>query len=63
MYNGAIYAELEEVRTEVIALAALLEHLPTPGAIEKETPAGLSRLAWHVVEDIEGVQREMERER
>jgi TorA maturation chaperone TorD len=28
MYEGAIYADLEEVRSEVIALADLLEHLP-----------------------------------
>ena len=61
MYEGAIYVELEEVRTEVIALSALLEHLPATG--EKETPAGLSRLAWHIVKDIEAIQREMEKER
>jgi len=57
MYDGAIYAELEEVRSELIALADLLEHLPA-GAMEKATPAGLSRLAWHIAQDIDG--REIE---
>jgi hypothetical protein len=58
-YGGAVYAELEEVRSEVTALAALLEHLPA--ALEREAPAGLSRLAWHIVKDIEGIQREIEK--
>jgi len=60
MYEGAIYAELEETRSEVIALADLLEHLPA-GAMEKQTPAGLSRLAWHIAQDIDGIQRGIER--
>ena len=60
MYEGAIYAELEETRSEVIALADLLEHLPA-GAMEKQTPAGLSRIAWHIAQDIDGIQREIER--
>ena len=60
MYEGAIFAELEEVRSEVIALADLLDHLPA-GSMEKQTPAGLSRLAWHIARDIEGIQRETER--
>jgi hypothetical protein len=57
MFDGAIHTELEQVRSEVIALADLLDHMS--GAIERETPAGLSRLAWHIAKDIEAVQREI----
>jgi hypothetical protein len=53
---------LEEVRSEAIALADLLEHLPAQG-IERETPAELSRFAWHISKDIDGIQREIEREK
>jgi hypothetical protein len=60
IHTGAIHTELEQVRSEVIALADLLEHIPISGAIERETPAGLSCLAWHIAKDIEGVQREIE---
>jgi hypothetical protein len=60
IHIGAIHTELEQVRSEVIALADLLDHIPISGAIEKETPAGLSRLAWHIAKDIEAVQREIE---
>jgi len=59
MYEGAIYAELDETKSEVIALAGLLERLPA-GAMERQTPAGLSRLAWHIAQDIDGIQREIE---
>jgi hypothetical protein len=59
-YNGAIHMELGEIRSEVIALADLLDRLPPSGTMEKETPAGLSRLAWHIAKDIEAVQREIE---
>ena len=60
IHIGAIHAELEAVRAEVIALADLLEHVPMSGAMEKETPSGLSRLAWHVAKDIEAIEREIE---
>ena len=59
-HTGAIYAELEEIRSEITALADLLEHLPAR-QMERATPAGLSRLAWHISKDIEGIQREIER--
>jgi hypothetical protein len=59
MYEGAIYAELEGARSEAVALADLLERLPAV-AMERQTPAGLSRLAWHIARDIEGIQREIE---
>jgi hypothetical protein len=60
IHIGAIHTDLEAAKAEVIALADLLDHLPASGAIEKETPAGLSRLAWHIAKDIEAVQREIE---
>jgi hypothetical protein len=60
MNSGAVHWELEEVRQEVIALADLLEYLPS-GTMEKQTPAGLSRLAWHIAQDIDGIQREIEK--
>jgi hypothetical protein len=61
MYNGVIYADLDQARSEVIALADLLDHLPAFGKlIERETPAGLSRLAWHIAQDIEAIQRGIE---
>lgn len=60
IHIGAIHAELEQARSEVIALADLLDHVPLSGAMDKQTPAGLSRLAWHIAEDIEAVQREIE---
>jgi hypothetical protein len=60
IHPGAIHADLEAAKAEVIALADLLEHLPVSGAIEKETPAGLSRLAWRVAKDIEAIEREIE---
>ena len=59
MFDSAIYADLEAVRAEVLALAYSLEHLPR--TMDKATPAGLSRLAWHIAQDIEGIQREMEK--
>jgi hypothetical protein len=59
-HNGAIHMELGEIRSEVIALADLLDRLPASVAMEKETPAGLSRLAWHIAKDIEGIEREIE---
>jgi hypothetical protein len=58
MYNGAIHSDLEQARSEVIALADLLDHVS--GAMEKQTPAGLSRLAWHIARDIEAIEREIE---
>jgi hypothetical protein len=60
IHIGAIHSDLEQARSEVIALADLLEHIPASGAMEKQTPAGLSRLAWHIAKDIEAVQREIE---
>jgi hypothetical protein len=60
IHPGAIHSDLEQARSEVIALADLLDHIPMSGAIERETPAGLSRLAWHIAKDIEAIQREIE---
>jgi hypothetical protein len=60
IHIGAIHADLEQAKAEVIALADLLEHIPVSGAMEKQTPAGLSRLAWHIAKDIGEVQREIE---
>jgi hypothetical protein len=60
IHIGAIHAELEAAKAEVIALADLLDHVPMSGAMEKQTPAGLARLAWHIAKDIEAVQREIE---
>jgi hypothetical protein len=56
----AIYADLEDVKTQVIALADLLNRPPGSGPIERETPRGLSRLAWHISRDIDRIQREIE---
>ncbi|GHV77158.1 hypothetical protein AGMMS49942_19790 [Spirochaetia bacterium] len=55
IHIGAIHMKLETAKAEVIALADLLDHLPASGAMEKQTPAGLSRLAWHIAKDIEAV--------
>jgi hypothetical protein len=60
IHPGAVHADLEAARAEVIALADLLDHIPASGAIEKETPTGLSRLAWHIAQDIEGIERQIE---
>jgi hypothetical protein len=29
------------------------------GAMEKQMPAGLSRLVWHIAQDIEAIEREI----
>jgi hypothetical protein len=60
IHVGVIHADPEAARVEVIALADLLEHIPMSGAMEKQTPAGLSRLALHIAKDIEAVQRDIE---
>jgi hypothetical protein len=60
IHPGAIHSDLEQAKAEMIALADLLERLPASVAMEKETPRGLSRLAWHIAKDIEGIEREIE---
>jgi hypothetical protein len=57
--TGAIHADLIDVKVQATALANLLEGL-TPGSLESNTPRGLSLLAWHIVTDIDGIQRELE---
>jgi nucleoid DNA-binding protein len=57
--TGAIHADLTDLKAQVTALANLLEGL-TPGNLESNTPRGLSLLAWHIVTDIDGIQRELE---
>jgi hypothetical protein len=56
----AIHADLNEVKAEVIALADCLERLAPCQGIDRNTPRGLSLLAWHIVTDIDGIQRELE---
>ena len=60
IHIGAIHADLEAAKAEVIALADLLEHIPMSGAMEKQTPAGLSRLAWHIAQDVGNILQEIE---
>jgi hypothetical protein len=59
MYNGAIHADLGNVKDQVTALANVLAGL-TPGSLEPPTLRGLSLLAWHIVMDIDGIQRDLE---
>jgi hypothetical protein len=59
-YKATIHSDLEQARSEVIALADLLDHIPMSGAVETETPVGLSRLVWHIAKDIEAIEHEIE---
>jgi hypothetical protein len=58
-YKAAIHADLETAKAEVITLADLLNHIPVSGAMEKQTPAGLSRLAGHIAQDIDNILQEI----
>jgi hypothetical protein len=60
IHPGAIHSDLEQVKAQIIALADLLDRPPGSGPIDRETPRGLSRLAWHIAKDIEGIEREIE---
>ena len=62
MYKGAIYAELDKARAQTAALADCLDGIGSPGRgpIEQDTLRGLSLFAWHIVQDISAVQREIQ---
>jgi hypothetical protein len=60
MNDAALYSNLDQIKSQVIAMADLLDRPPGSGPVDRETPRGLSRLAWHIVTDIEGIQREFE---
>jgi hypothetical protein len=57
---GAIHADLDEVKAQVMALADCLERLASCQGIDRNTPRGLSLLAGHIVSDIDVIQRELE---
>jgi hypothetical protein len=57
--NGAVHADLIDVKAQVTALANVLEGL-TPGSLESGTLRGLSLIAWHIAGDIDNVLREIE---
>ena len=58
--TGAIHTDLLNVRAEVMALADCLERLAPCRGIDRDTPRGLSLLAWHIAKDIDNVLREIE---
>jgi hypothetical protein len=58
--TGAVHADLLDVRTEVMALADCLERLAPCRGIDRDTPQGLSLMAWHIAKDIDNVLREIE---
>jgi hypothetical protein len=58
--TGAVHADLLNVRAEVMALADCLERLAPCRGIDRDTPRGLSLLAWHIAEDVDNVLRELE---
>jgi hypothetical protein len=60
--TGAIYADLDEVKARVTALADCLDGIAAPGRgpIDRDIFRGLSLLTWHIVTDIDGIQRELE---
>ncbi|MDR1933789.1 MAG: hypothetical protein LBQ57_13315 [Spirochaetales bacterium] len=62
MNNAALYADLDQVRAQIIVLADMLNRPPGSGPIELETPRGLSLIAWHIIQDIDCIQREIENE-
>jgi hypothetical protein len=61
MSTGAIYADLCRARAQVVALADLLGRPSGNGPFERETPEGLSALAWHVVDDLDTIFHEVEK--
>jgi hypothetical protein len=57
--NGAVHADLIDVKAQLTALASLLEGL-TPGSFESGTLRGLSIMARHIAGDVDNVLREIE---
>jgi hypothetical protein len=62
IHVGAIHSDLEQVRSEAIALADCLDGIGSPGRgpMEQDAIRGLSLFAWHIARDIEAVEREIE---
>jgi hypothetical protein len=57
---GALHADLIDVKAEIMALADCLEQLAPGQGIDRNTPRGLSLMAWHIAGDVDRVLREIE---
>jgi hypothetical protein len=58
--TGALHADLIDVKAELMALADCLERLTPCQGIDRNTPRGLSLMAWHIAGDIDHILREIE---
>lgn len=60
MNNGIIHSDLEEVRAQIIALSDCLSGLTAGNPPDRQTGRGLSRLAWHIAQDVDNILQEIE---
>ncbi|AEF82596.1 hypothetical protein [Leadbettera azotonutricia] len=57
MINGAIHADLGEVKAQLTALSDCLAGLDPPG---RQTGRGLSIIICHIIKDVDNILREIE---